>query len=276
MSFSQTKSSDHGYVVPQERRQDTAFTVQCRVLHALILRELKARYGSRRLGFLWAIIEPIVFMTVFVTGFYLIGRTSQSGVDAPLFFVAGFVPFFMFRDVNSDIASGTKGNLSLLMFPQVTRMDILFSKLVVNSAISASVFVLLYIGLRVFGFEFILDNPLGVLIGFVLIIALGFGTGLVLGALAIRYEFISALSSPLLGRPLFMTSGLFFSASMLPPRVREIFLYNPLLHCIEYIRVSLFEAFDSRYVNLNYVFIFALVQICFGLMLLNLFERRRK
>jgi len=109
-----------------------------------------------------------------------------------------------------------------------------------------------------------------------LMVAIGFGTGLVLGALSIRYEFIQSLTSPLLGRPLFLTSGLFFTAGMLPPAVREIFLYNPLMHCIEYIRSSMFEAFDSRYVDLNYVCVFALVQISFGLMLLNFFERQRK
>jgi len=38
----------------------------------------------------------------------------------------------------------------------------------------------------------------------------------------------------------------------------------------------MFEAFDSRYVDLNYVCVFALVQISFGLMLLNFFERQRK
>jgi len=274
MNIVQGKPAD--YVVQKVPKQSSPLLIQCRVLHALILRELKARYGNRRLGFLWALIEPLVFISIFVAGFQLIGRTSQSGVEAPLFFVAGFSPFFMFRDVYAEIAGGAKGHQSLLMFPQVTRMDILISKVIVNGAVSASVFLVLMIGLRAMGFTFELDNPLGVLVGFGLMIALGFGTGLVLGALSIRYEFVSTLSSPLLGRPLFLTSGLFFSASMLPPNVRDIFLYNPLLHCIEYIRTSLFEAFDSRYVDLTYVSVFVLIQVSFGLMLLNYFERQRK
>ena len=276
MSIVQINSNGRQSSVQRERKLNNPLVIQCRVLHALILRELKSRYGNRRLGFLWALIEPLIFISIFVTGFYLLGRTSQSGVPAPLFFVAGFVPFFMFRDVYSEIAGGTKGHQSLLMFPQVTRMDILISKLAVNSAVSVSVFLILLTGLLAFGFEFTVDNPLGVLIAFALMIALGFGTGLVLGALSIRYEFVSSLSNPLLGRPLFLTSGLFFSASMLPPKVREIFLYNPLFHCIEYIRTCLFEAFDSRYVDLTYVGIFVLVQVSFGLMLLNYFERQRK
>ena len=263
----------HGLAV---HRPDGAFTVQCRVLHALILRELKSRYGSRRLGFMWALIEPLIFISIFVAGFQLLGRQSQGGIPVPLFFVAGFSPFFMFRDIFGEVMSGTKGHQSLLMFPQVTRIDLLLSKLILAALVSVIVFLTLLIGLYFFGFAFRVENALGVMIGFTMMVLLGFGLGLVLGAFSIRYEFIQSLSQPLLGRPLFLTSGLFFSASMLPPVAREIALYNPLLHCIELIRASLFENFESRYVDLTYVMVFTLVLISFGLMLLMVFERQRK
>ena len=263
----------HGLAV---HRPDGAFTVQCRVLHALILRELKSRYGSRRLGFMWALIEPLIFISIFVAGFQLLGRQSQGGIPVPLFFVAGFSPFFMFRDIFGEVMSGTKGHQSLLMFPQVTRIDLLLSKLILAALVSVVVFLTLLIGLYFFGFSFRVENALGVMIGFTMMVLLGFGLGLVLGAFSIRYEFIQSLSQPLLGRPLFLTSGLFFSASMLPPVAREIALYNPLLHCIELIRASLFENFESRYVDLTYVMVFTLVLISFGLMLLMVFERQRK
>ena len=263
----------HGLAV---HRPDGAFTVQCRVLHALILRELKSRYGSRRLGFMWALIEPLIFISIFVAGFQLLGRQSQGGIPVPLFFVAGFSPFFMFRDIFGEVMSGTKGHQSLLMFPQVTRIDLLLSKLILAALVSVVVFLTLLIGLYFFGFAFRVENALGVMIGFTMMVLLGFGLGLVLGAFSIRYEFIQSLSQPLLGRPLFLTSGLFFSASMLPPVAREIALYNPLLHCIELIRASLFENFESRYVDLTYVMVFTLVLISFGLMLLMVFERQRK
>jgi len=255
---------------------ESALTVQCRVLHALILRELKSRYGNRRLGFMWALIEPFLFISIFVAGFQLIGRESQGGIPVPLFFVAGFSPFFMFRDVFGEVVQGTQGHQSLLMFPQVTRMDLLVSKLILTTLVSVTVFFILLIGLYFFGFTFNVEDPMGVMIGFSMMVLLGFGLGLVLGAFSIRYEFLQSVSQPLLGRPLFLTSGLFFSASMLPPVARDIVLYNPLMHCTELIRASLFENFESRYIDLNYVVVFALVQISFGLMLLMVFERQRK
>ena len=255
---------------------ENACTLQCRVLHALILRELKSRYGDRRLGFAWALFEPMIFMSVFVLGFQLIGQGAPSGIPAALFFIAGISPFFMFREIFSEVVQGTRGQQSLLMFPQVTRMDLLVAKVIVNSLVSISVFLLLVIGLYFAGITFHVEDPLGVMTGFSLMISLGFGLGLVLGALGIRYEFIHSISQALLGRPLFLTSGIFFTASMLPPFARDIALYNPLMHCIELIRSSLFESFDSRFIDLQYVCVFALVLISFGLMLLGVFERQRK
>lgn len=257
---------------------ETVLTVQFRVLYALILRELKSRYGNRRLGFGWALIEPMIFVAVFVGVFQLLGRSrgAGSGIPAPLFFVSGISPFFMFRDIFSEVAQGTRGNQSLLMFPQVTRIDLLVSKLAVNSLVSISVFMIMLLGLYFAGFDFRIESSLGVLIGFSLMISLGFGLGLVIGAISIRYEFVRSFSEPLLGRPLFLTSGLFFSVAMLPPSTRDIALYNPLLHCIELIRTSLFDSFHSRYVDLGYVCVFALVLVSFGLILLGFFEKQRK
>lgn len=275
MSNAQIDSINQLSVVRRGNQHAGPITVQCRVLHALILREIKSRYGNRTLGFMWAFIEPFLFISLFVAGFHLIGRSSQSGIPAPLFFVAGFSPFFMFRNILSQVSSGTTQHNALLMFPQVTRMDVLLSKVIVNFLISIFVFIVLLAGLYLLGFEFRIDDLLGVLIGLFLLVALGFGLGLVVGALTIRYEFISSVFEPLMGRPLFFASGLFFTASMLPANAREYILYNPVLHCIEQIRSSLFTTFDSRYVDLSYVLIFALVLISIGLMLLGVFERQR-
>ena len=257
------------------RSHESAYTVQCRVLHALILRELKARYGNRRLGYMWALLEPLMLMSILFAGFQLLGRDSQAGIQVPLFLVTGFGPFFMFRDVFAEVMNGTRGHQSLLMFPQVTRLDLVVSKMVLSALIWIVVFITLLIGLYFLGFTFNFEDPLGVMVGFALIILLGLGLGLLLGAISIRYEVVQSISQPLLGRPLFFTSGLFFTASMLPAAARDIMLYNPLLHCIEMIRASMFESFESRYIDLGYVIVFALILVSGGLMSLMVFEKQR-
>lgn len=256
--------------------RDGAFTIQCRVLHALILRDVKGRFGGRRLGFMWALLEPCLFITLFVAMFQLLGRTSQSGVDVPLFFVTGIAPFLMFRDLYAAIAGEAKTNNPLLMFPQVSKTDLIFASVIVNVLLSITVFILLLCGCYALGYTFQVYDPLGVLVTMALLVALGLGLGLVIGALTIRYEFISSIAQAVLGRPLFLCSGLFFTADILPPKAREYALYNPVLHCIESVRSAMFASFDSRYADLSYAFCFAVIMIAFGLMMLSFFDRQRR
>ena len=256
--------------------KDGAFTIQCRVLYALILRDVKGRFGGRRLGFMWALLEPCLFITLFVLIFQLLGRSSQSGVDAPLFFVSGIAPFLMFRDLYGTISTEAKTNSPLLMFPQVSKTDLIFASVIVNVLLSITVFILLLSGCYALGYTFSIDDQLGVIVTLALLVALGLGLGLVIGALTIRYQFISSISQAVLGRPLFLCSGLFFTADIIPPKAREYALYNPVLHCIESLRSTMFSGFDSRYVDLSYVFSFAVVMIAFGLMMLSFFDRQRR
>ena len=255
--------------------RDSAFTIQCRVVYALMLRDVKSRYGRRQLGFLWALLEPLLFISLFVGIFHLMGRNSQAGIAAPLFFVCGFSPFFLFRDLYPQVVGCAVGKIPLLMFPQVSRTDVLLSTVILTSLVSLAVFGLLLVVCYMSGFDFHIERPLEVLTTLALLIFLGTGLGLVIGALTIRYEFVASIANAFLGRPLFLASGLFFTADVIPAKAREYLLYNPILHCIESIRSAMFVSFESRYVDLPYVFFFALVLNAFGLMLLNVFDRQR-
>ena len=57
----------------------TGLSGQLEVLNALILREMKTRFGSHQLGYLWALIDPTLWIATFVGMFYLPGRSSPGG-----------------------------------------------------------------------------------------------------------------------------------------------------------------------------------------------------
>jgi len=256
--------------------QKGALTIQCRVLYALIMRDVKSRYGGRRLGFLWALIEPVLFTSVFIFMFYLIGRTSQSGIAVPLFFVTGFCPFFMFRDLYSGTLAAANKTSPLLMFPQVTRIDLIVANTILESLVALMVISLLLGGCYALGYTFDIEQPLRLLATLAMMIGLGVGLGLVVGALTIRYEFVGTIAGVIMGRPLFLTSGLFYTADMLPPVARDYVLYNPVLHCIEAVRSSIFESFESRFFDLPFLITTMLVLIAFGLILLDRLDNQRQ
>ena len=63
-----------------------AFKIQGRVVFALVLREAAVRYGKTQLGYLWALLTPIIMIFLQVSIFTLIGRHPDLGSDLFLFF----------------------------------------------------------------------------------------------------------------------------------------------------------------------------------------------
>lgn len=62
-----------------------ALRVQGRVLYALILREALGKYGKSRIGYLWALFEPLTQVLILVAIFSALGRKSPVGGDLAIF-----------------------------------------------------------------------------------------------------------------------------------------------------------------------------------------------
>lgn len=67
----------------QELRQ--ALRVQGRVIYALILREALSKYGKSKIGYLWALVEPVAQVLILVLIFSGLGRQSPVGGDLAVF-----------------------------------------------------------------------------------------------------------------------------------------------------------------------------------------------
>ena len=62
-------------------------------------------------------------------------------------------------------------------------------------------------------------------------------------------------------RPLFFLSGIFFIPSLLPEKALDYLKWNPVLHLIEWVRVSYYPNYDSRILDKSFVISFAIVFI---------------
>ncbi len=248
-------------------------STQVRVLHALVLRESMTRYGEHKIGFLWAILEPMAMVIVFVTIFSLF-KSLTADVPIALFMLTGLVPFTLFQDNKTQMQSAIASNKALLAFPQVTTFDVIFARSILETLITLSVFVVLLTIFYLFGFEFRVENPIGVLAACGLIAAMGIGVGFMLASLKPLLPSVQQLSNALLGRPLFLSSGVFFSAERIPEEWRHYLLYNPLMHCLELLRSEFFYELDSPYGSWFYASAWAASLLALGLLMHQVLRRR--
>ncbi len=231
-----------------------ALEVQGRVIMALFLREMKTRFGEKRLGFIWAFLEPTIHVVTLIVLWKVIGRMGPAGVDPMLFLITGIVPFVMFRHTTTRVVQAVQSNRMLLVFPQIQMMDFIYTRLVLEFMTYSIVFIAFLLGAQYFGLDFKINDLLGVIINFILILLFSGGFGMLMLPLVAVLPVLSAFSK-LIIRVMYFTSGVFFSIDRLPQPIVEVLGWNPLLQLIHMLRTSFFPQMmpHPEYSNLPYV-----------------------
>ena len=246
----------------------SSFQIQLAVIHALLSRELKTRFGRFRLGIVWAILEPLVQMAVFLGLFYFRGRSAVGGLELPVFLATGIAPFLYFRKVISQGMGAVSGNRNLLIYRQVRIFDTFLTRFLLEAVISFIVLITIIAGSWWVGFEVEVINTLRFVMVYALLSLFSFGISLAFGVLNTLYPEPGRLL-PMLLRPLMFISGTFFSINEVPPMAQEILLWNPLIHAFELMRSCFSFYYNTSLVSLNYLALSTLISMTFGMLMLR-------
>lgn len=247
--------------------------VQRRVIHAVMMREVRTRFGRNRLGYLWAFVEPTFWVITFAGIRYLMGADAPAGMDMVSFLATGIITYILFRSTVSHCMASINGNRPLLFYPQVRPLDIALARSLLEGATLSAVFFVLLSANGLYRAELHVDSAAHVVVALLLTWLLGVGLGLFFMGLSVYSAAVERLV-PILLRPLFFISGTFFTVDELPTEVRDVLLYNPVLHTVEMVRDNWFHGFQSDYYAVDYVLGWILLFGYLGL-LLERFARRR-
>jgi capsular polysaccharide transport system permease protein len=248
--------------------------IQFQVIHALILRETRTKFGEHQLGYLWAVLEPLFWVLTFWGMYQVIGRPISGGLDNLTFLTTGVLTYELFSNNVSRIAEAINGNKPLLFYPQVQPVDLVWARAALESVTIGAVFVLILGGNAFVRGEWPqIDSALMVFAGLAAAAFLGTGLGLMLCMLGEMFPVVDRLSGPVM-RPLFWVSGLFFTLDEVPAEVRDLFLLNPVLHTLEVVRDGWYPEYSSPLVSLFYPFCFGLAFMVVGLLLERIVRRR--
>ncbi|NCC84815.1 MAG: ABC transporter permease [Clostridia bacterium] len=251
----------------------TSWQIQKAVVNALFLREMKTRFGSKKMGYFWAIVEPAAYILILWALFGAHMRGGNKGVEYPIFLMTGLVPFNYFSHISGSFENAFSSNQTLFNYKQVKPLDTLFARILVESLISSLVFVFLLIIGAQLGYPAYPHNILMLTMTFIGLSAFSFGFGLNIAVISQFSETFSRIMG-LIRRPLFFMSGIFFSVDSLPGQIRNILLVNPLLHFMELIRVSFFSTFTSPHVSPSYILSWTIGLNLLGFWLYSRLERR--
>lgn len=219
--------------------------VQRAVLFALILRELKTRFGGRLIGLFWVLLEPALHIAM-VLAIRVVLRDRFTGVmmDAPVYILAAMIPFFLARNIWFGCMSAVSANGGLFGYKQVKPLDTMIARGALEILIYIGVFIVFNLIFWWIGYRAWPDKPLEYWAIWVHFITMGFGLALISAVIAHMVPpaagFIRLLSTPL-----YLLSGVLIPISTFPPSFRVYLLWNPFLHMVETSRVAYFPMYNA-------------------------------
>lgn len=204
------------------------------VYRAIILREVRVRYASRRLGYLWAVLEPLIHIAVYIALFTALERASP--VDQPLavFFATSILPWILFTGTIHRVSRAVEANRALLSYPHIAPVDFMLMRAVLESATLLTVTVMMGLAAHaIYGFN--IADPLPMLGAWFTISILGCGIGMINAIITSFFETYDNFFKPFM-QFVYFTSGIFFVVSDLPSAAQAMLLWNPMLHLIDWFR----------------------------------------
>lgn len=235
-------------------------------VHALLMRELKTRFGNSKLGYFWAIAEPAAQATVLAALFSLIGRDSLTGVPVALFLITGVMPFKTFSKALTQLSAGIDANKALFAYRQVSPIDPLVTRLIIEVATFFIVYILILVVMAWLGFQVIPQDFLALLSASLLLIALAVGLALCIASAQLYWEDITKLLTMIM-TPMFFISGVLYCATMIPSQYWPLFTWNPIFHAIELSRDAYFASYTTPVGNWGFLISVVVLFNVFGLSL---------
>ncbi len=234
-------------------------------LTALIIRERLTRFAGGAFGPLWAYATPVAWITFVVISFNLLGRASPLASGAEIFVATGILPYVLFRQTITSMMRTLIANRYLLYFQPMTTQNILFAAALVELLNTIVTSVVIFGTIILFFYASMPSDVLTVYFAMGLAWALGVSAGSLFAAVG-RWSDSISRAIPLMLRPLFWISGIFFVATELPLGAQQLLAWNPLFHVIEILREGFFLGYVSPVADPAYVCIAVIVM--FGASLL--------
>jgi capsular polysaccharide transport system permease protein len=240
---------------------------------AISLRELRSRYGKRRLGVFWAMVEPAAYIVglTFVLSF-VHDQSPLRGSLAP-FIATGLMPYMLLNSTEHTVRGAVRRNMPLLVFPRIKPIGLFLGRWIIETATLLMVFMLMFTMFIVMGIS---DAPAELhrmLAPLALASLAGFSLG-ILNAVIIAYAPVWESVWQIVARVNFLTAGVFFLASNFPAGVIKYLEYQPTLHLIEWVRSGFYANYESPLMDPAYPAVVVVLLLLSALLFERVFRSR--
>jgi len=201
------------------------------LFYFLVWRDIKVLYAQSILGFLWALLQPLVQIVIFTIVFGKVAKISTEGIPYILFSTVAIIPWTYMSQAmtqsSESLVSG-QGMLGKIYFPRLIFPMTSVLARVVDFGIS----ILILLGVMLYYRVLPTWNLLLLPLFFIFMLSIPAGVGMWLSALAIRFRDVK-FALPFVVRMLIYSAPIVYSAASIPETYRMIYSLNPIVGVIE-------------------------------------------
>jgi capsular polysaccharide transport system permease protein len=241
----------------------SGWRIQARNIHALMIRDLMARYGRDNIGFVWFVVEPILLSVGITFVWLIVGLGKQEGVKVVELVLTGYVPLTLWRHMTGPIIHVFRGSRSLLYHRRISLFDLVLARLLLEF-LGATVALLLYLGTLVLtGAVEGVESMDYFVLGWFMMAWIGTAMGMLIAVASELSETAVRFINPLqyLNLPI---SGCFIMVDWLPPAAQKAIMYHPMVHCYEVFRHGYFGDTVPTHYDIAYFVVCAFVLTFFA------------
>jgi lipopolysaccharide transport system permease protein len=201
------------------------------LFYILAWRDISVRYKQASMGILWAIIQPLLTMLIFVVIFGKIANLPSENIPYPVYVFAAMLPWMFFATAFSNAGNSLVGNANLISKVYFPRLIIPASSVivsVVDFCISFAILLLLMLYYGMLPSWHMLTLPLFLLLGFFAAL----GSGLLIASLNVKYRDFKFVIPFIVQLGLY-ASPVAFSTTLVPEEYRLFYYLNPMVGVID-------------------------------------------
>ncbi len=217
------------------------------VMFALFMREMQTRFGARRMGFVWVVLEPLAILIIILGFHLLIHAAPMQGMNFVVFMVNGIVPFHMMRSIVYRLTDALQANQGLFAYRQLMPFDTFVVRVIVELCAYACAYIIICFSLAFWlDYDVSIDDPLMWVCAMMVGVLLSFSIGM---AFAIIAHIIpnSGRVCKMAYIPIYITAGVFFPIWNLPAEKMYLISWNPYVAAIDNIRSAIFPNYPSTH-----------------------------
>lgn len=235
------------------------------LIGAVLLQDMRTRFGASYLGYLIAIAWPLTHLCIITTLYYFRTMIAPVGDSTTMFIATGAIPYILCLYPARLVSLAIPQNKQLLNIPVLKPFHLIVSRSILEILNAVVVLAIFLFGLWMFDVD-IVPNDLveaSKAVGSAIFLGVGLGVFNTAMCAIVGNYFLMAFSICII--VLYIFSGVYIPVWALPETAKEYMEYNPLFHIVEWLRSAYYSSYDMELVNKTLIFGVGGVALAIGL-----------